>query len=149
MAGGELNYIGKISDAANKQAFALYDAEATKPPVLLIRSQGGVTSHGMALGRWVREAMLSQIKASLAKDVQLEAGFFADIGVQQKISRLGQTPAYEERYGKDDKMLGWYYSLDGFRKLGVDHITVINGPWRPQLTSAGAAGAKVFEVTVD
>lgn len=217
MAGGELNYIGKISDAANKQAFALYEAEATKPPVLLIRSQGGVTSHGMALGRWVRahqltvkvldlcfsscanyvftaapnkivsnfavvgyhgglssdaftldgdteamlaampeaerakvrEAMPSQIKASLAKDVQLEAGFFADIGVQQKITRLGQTPAYEERYGKDDKMLGWYYSVDGFRKLGVDHITVINGPWRPQFTSAGAAGAKVFEVVVD
>jgi hypothetical protein len=217
LAGGELNYVGPITDAGNKKAFALYEAEARKPPVLLIRSPGGVTSEGMALGRWVRQhqmtvkvldlcfsscanyvfpaaprkivsdfavvgyhgglssddfsfdaeqeamfaampeaeraamraAMLKQIKESLAAQLQAEAAYFADIGVQQRITRLGQTKAYQDRYGKDEQMLGWYYSVDGFRKLGVDHITVINGPWKPQLTSAGAAGSKVFEVAVD
>lgn len=224
MSGGELNYIGGISAAANQKAYALLEAEKPAPTVLLMRSPGGPTDEGMALGRWVRQHQLTvkvldvcfsscanyvftaapnkivsnfavvgyhgglsstdfkfdldpeqekmlaslqedqraptraamieqakqQIQGYMAAELAKESKFFADIGVQQKITVLGQAPAYKQRYGSDEQQfLGWYYSLDGLRKLGVDHVEVINGPWRPRFTSAGAGAAQVFEVGVD
>ncbi|WP_043479794.1 hypothetical protein [Janthinobacterium sp. HH01] len=225
MSGGELNYIGGISAAANQKAYDLLEAEKPAPTVLLMRSPGGPTDDGMALGRWVhqhqltvkvldmcfsscanyvftaapkkivsnfavvgyhgglsssdfkfeldaeqekmlasmpedqrapaREALIGQmrqqIQGYMAEEGAREARFFADIGVQQKITTMGQAPAYKQRYGDEQQFIGWYYTLDGLRKLGVDHVTVINGPWRPQFTAAGAGAgaAKVFEVGVD
>ena len=51
VADGELVYVGVLDNQANARLFALYDSLADKPAVLSIRSRGGTTSHGLALGR--------------------------------------------------------------------------------------------------
>lgn len=56
---GELNYIGNLSQDANRRAFALYDAAVIKPTVLSIRSKGGVTGVGIELGTWVHARKLT------------------------------------------------------------------------------------------
>ena len=96
-----------------------------------------------------REAMIRQIKEGMRKDADLEQQFFKDIGVQQRITSIGQSARYKARYGKDAHTLGWTYSVAGFRKLGVEHIAIINGPWKPQFTAAGAKGMGVFMADVN
>lgn len=51
---GELNYVGQLDEQANARLFTLYDGLPQKPTVLAIRSVGGATGNGLALGRWVR-----------------------------------------------------------------------------------------------
>lgn len=58
VADGELVYVGLLEPHANARLFALYDSLADKPAVLSIRSRGGTTSYGLALGRWVRDHKL-------------------------------------------------------------------------------------------
>ena len=54
----ELNYVGLLDGQANARLFALYDSLEQKPTTLSIRSRGGPTSHGLALGQWVRDHKL-------------------------------------------------------------------------------------------
>lgn len=194
---GELNYVGSLSDEANRQAFALFDRAQPKPTILSIRSKGGPTGAGMELGRWVhakgltvkvmeycfsscanyvftaaprkvvsnfavvgyhgglsstsfelddaQEAMLEAmppeqrelvraklvqaLRQELAPQAQAERGFFALIGVEQRITTLGQL--LEDKLAKDPKSIGWTYSEADFAKLGVRQIRVVNPPWRP------------------
>jgi hypothetical protein len=58
VADGELVYVGLLDPQANQRLFALYDSLQPKPSVLSIRSRGGTTSHGLALGQWVRDRRL-------------------------------------------------------------------------------------------
>lgn len=58
VADGELNYVGLLDPQANARLFALYDSLKDKPAVLAIRSRGGTTSHGLALGQWVHDHKL-------------------------------------------------------------------------------------------
>lgn len=58
LSDGELAYVGHLDARANAQLFALYDSLADKPTVLSIRSTGGATDDGLALGRWVRDHKL-------------------------------------------------------------------------------------------
>ena len=53
--------------------------------------------------------------------------------MQQRVTTLGQTPYYEQRY---TEAIGWSYSVADFARLGVNNITVVNPPWKPRsLTS--------------
>jgi hypothetical protein len=82
-----------------------------------------------------RKQLIDQIKASIAPKIQAEKAFFDEIGVQQRVTTLGQTPYYEQRYGKTEA-IGWSYDVADFARLGVNNITVINPPWKPRsLTS--------------
>lgn len=54
----ELVYAGKLDPDANQRLFALYDSLKDKPTVLSIRSVGGSTTDGLALGQWVRDHKL-------------------------------------------------------------------------------------------
>lgn len=54
----ELMYVGQLDEQANARLFALYDGLKDKPATLSIRSAGGPTGAGLALGRWVREHKL-------------------------------------------------------------------------------------------
>ena len=57
---------------------------------------------------------------------------------QRSVGYAGSwSPAapYIARYDNDDKVWGWTYAVEEFAKLGVDNITVINGPWVPRLIS--------------
>jgi hypothetical protein len=56
---GELNYVGSLSEDANRRVFALYDGAVNKPAVLSIRSKGGLTDAGIALGSWVHARKLT------------------------------------------------------------------------------------------
>jgi hypothetical protein len=58
VADGELVYVGVLDPQANARLFTLYDSLKDKPAVLSIRSRGGTTSYGLALGRWVRDHKL-------------------------------------------------------------------------------------------
>jgi hypothetical protein len=58
IANGELNYVGQLDEQANARLFALYDSEKDKPATLSIRSEGGPTTLGLALGQWVRDHKL-------------------------------------------------------------------------------------------
>jgi len=55
---GELHYVGPIDEQANARLFALYDGLQDKPDTLAIRSEGGSTTQGLALGEWVRDHKL-------------------------------------------------------------------------------------------
>lgn len=55
---GELLYVGPVDSDANARLFALYDSLKEKPDTLAIRSEGGSTTQGMALGQWVRDHKL-------------------------------------------------------------------------------------------
>ena len=200
LVAGELNYVGPLSAEANARAFALFDAQETKPTLLSIRSPGGNTDVGMELGSWVRQKGLtvkvlevcfsscanyvftaaekkivsnfavvgyhgglssqvfnldSETEAALAalpagegekaraqlmssamnlaaSKVERERTFFDAMGVQQRITTLGQAERYRKLQASDERMLGWYYDVEDFEKLGVSNITVINPPWRPR-----------------
>ncbi|MGO4479661.1 hypothetical protein AB4Z32_25810 [Massilia sp. 2TAF26] len=54
----ELNYVGPLDEQANAKLFALYDSLKEKPARLAIRSEGGPTTQGLALGQWVRDHKL-------------------------------------------------------------------------------------------
>ena len=51
--------------------------------------------------------------------------------MQQRVTTLGQTPYYEQRYGNTEA-IGWSYSVASFARLGVKNITVVNPPWKPR-----------------
>ncbi|CAH0152315.1 hypothetical protein SRABI118_00547 [Massilia sp. Bi118] len=55
---GELHYVGPLDEQANAKLFALYDSLQDKPDKLAIRSEGGSTTVGLALGQWVRDHKL-------------------------------------------------------------------------------------------
>lgn len=195
LADGELVYVGVLDPQANARLFALYDSLADKPAVLSIRSRGGSTGYGLALGRWVRDhkldvkvmeycmsscanyvfpagihklvsnfavigfhgglssktfqfdpatqkmldalpperrkAMLAQIESTIKDDAKQEQAYFRTLGVRPDYVTLGQEDRYQRRQRSDPNSVGWTYSLEGFARLGVRDITVINPPWRP------------------
>ncbi len=58
-----------------------------------------------------------------------EQAFFVEIGVDQRVTILGQVPQYECR--GDNAFMGWDYSIEDMERLGINNIEVRNGPWRP------------------
>ena len=47
------------------------------------------------------------------------------IGVDQRITTLGQSSEYKEFAEKED-FIGWYYSLEGLATLGISSIDIVN-----------------------
>ena len=92
-----------------------------------------------------REKQDAELNQAIAEKLAEETAFFRSIGVRPEITLLGQSPYYVSRYEKIDTMIGWTYSIEDFAKLGVDKITVINGPWKPRFLSAKYT---VFKVKV-
>jgi len=59
-----------------------------------------------------------------------EKSFFAEIGVDQRVTILGQDPQYD--CGGRTASLGWDYSIEDMGRLGIENIQVRNGKWRPE-----------------
>lgn len=59
-----------------------------------------------------------------------EKSFFAEIGVDQRVTVLGQDPQYDCR-GRAAS-LGWDYSIEDMGRLGIENIEVRNGEWQPE-----------------
>ena len=60
--------------------------------------------------------------------LEKEAQFFETIGVDQRITVLGQDPDF--RCGKEN-IGGWYYSLPDLERFGVLNIEVLGDSWSP------------------
>lgn len=69
------------------------------------------------------------VRQGVAAQAEEEAGYFKHIGVQQRLTTLGQAP--ELAHLATEKSLGWTYSVADFEKLGVRNIRVVNLPWKP------------------
>ncbi|NQY53292.1 MAG: hypothetical protein HRT42_06920 [Campylobacteraceae bacterium] len=57
-----------------------------------------------------------------------EQEFFFKINVNKKLSTLGQNKKY--LYLEKEGFNAWYYSIKTMQKLGLENISVINGPWK-------------------
>ena len=66
---------------------------------------------------------------SLEEFRSTEASFFAEIGVDQRVTVLGQDPEYDCHGGSSS--LGWYYSIDDLARLGIKNVHIWHGEWRP------------------
>jgi hypothetical protein len=76
-------------------------------------------------------AEFEQIKAEQLEEFRTaEELFFVEVGVDQRITILGQDPEYDCRGGSSS--LGWYYSIDDLERLGIGNIHVQQGEWRPE-----------------
>jgi hypothetical protein len=82
-----------------------------------------------------RDTYQAQMKKDQARQLTEETAYFRSIGVRPDITLLGHAAPYLAQYDKDEKVWGWTYSIEDFARLGVDKITVINGPWVPRLIS--------------
>lgn len=76
-------------------------------------------------------ADIEQIQAEQLEEFRTaEELFFAEVGVDQRITILGQDPEYDCRGGSSS--LGWYYSIDDLERLGIKNIHIQQGEWRPE-----------------
>lgn len=91
-----------------------------------------------------RENIMEMLKAMLAPSVEREKKYFEMIGVQQRITTLGQEEKYKS--AAPEGVVGWYYSEEDLAKLGVSGIKVINPPWRPETNPNGHT---VFKLSLE
>lgn len=90
-----------------------------------------------------RAEIMASFRQFAASQQDREEKYFASIGVQQRITTLGQAEKYTK--AAPASSVGWYYSIEDFAKLGVSNITVINPPWQPKLLTSSST---LFQVTV-
>ncbi len=91
-----------------------------------------------------RKAFMDDLYKGINADGERERAYLRALGVREDLSTLGQQPRYQPRYQANPDILGWTYSLDGFARLGVHGITVINPPWKP-----GSTMGKASFITID
>ena len=60
--------------------------------------------------------------------LEKETRFFETIGVDQRITVLGQYPEF--RCGSEETD-GWYYSVEDLERLGVMDVEVLGDGWNP------------------
>lgn len=83
-----------------------------------------------------KRAYQEELKRDQQPMLDRETAFFKSIGVRQDITTYGQEPRFAALAATTD---GWTFTQDGFRRFGVDHIDVINGPWAPRLLTIKAS----------
>lgn len=91
-----------------------------------------------------RKAFVDDLYKDIRADGEKERAFLRSLGVREDLSTLGQQPRYQQRYKANPDILGWTYSLEGFGRLGVHGITVINPPWKP-----GSTKGKALFITIE
>ncbi|HLT91480.1 MAG TPA: hypothetical protein VKZ85_11090 [Woeseiaceae bacterium] len=125
-------------------------------PSALVIWHGGTTQEGLASASPCDyldtpdvpcdEQKLRQVlEDTLTRVQELEADFFARVGVTQLITVLGQWPQYDCRPGADRHgYIGWYYSIADLEKLGVNNVSVAGGDWKPATRSPGIKFCRVI-----
>jgi hypothetical protein len=102
----------------------------------LIAFHGGATSESVMNDTLLeqqpiseRKILIDKYKINRKKLVIREKEFFDRIGVQQRITTIGEAnkflPFWEEEY------VGWYYTKGSLSKLGVKDIVVDGVKWEP------------------
>lgn len=82
----------------------------------------------------LRARLEQAVREAAAPQAAEEARYFALIGVQQRITTLGQSPAHAQ--AETEQSVGWTYSIADFAKLGVRDIRVVNPPWKPAFVNS-------------
>lgn len=99
------------------------------------------------LNRCSRVELLGQLERSLAVMIEAEQRYFRRIGVDRRITVLGQL--YERELlanAPPQHYVGWDFSLEDLAKLGVDAVEVEGGAtWNPD---APVPGARVYRITL-
>lgn len=91
-----------------------------------------------------RKAFVDDLYKDIHADGEKERAFLRSLGVREDLSTLGQQARHQQRYDADPDILGWTYSPEGFARLGVHGITVINPPWKP-----GSTMGKALFITIE
>ncbi|WP_409266336.1 hypothetical protein [Massilia sp. BHUDP2] len=92
----------------------------------------------------LRARLEQAVREAAAPQAAEEARYFALIGVQQRITTLGQSPAHAQL--ETEQSVGWTYSIADFAKLGVRDIRVVNPPWKPTFVNSDRT---VITIAVD
>lgn len=72
-----------------------------------------------------------------------ETAYFRQIGVSQRSTTLGQGEAYA-RYAD---CVGWRYTIDAMAQLGMRHVVLADGQWRPDDRFDGKCIFTINDVT--
>jgi hypothetical protein len=110
----------------------------------MIGFHGGASSKEVNIGGAKKEAydaMTATKKAAfqaelrLARQPQLdrETVFFKTIGVRQNLTTYGEQARFAATV-----VDGWTFTQQGFGYFGVNHIEVINAPWKPPAIDAAS-----------
>ncbi len=129
-----------FSSAANYVALAAKTLYLS--PDSLLGFHGGATQDEEAYEGIPAEqkAILDEyLKASKAR----EDGFYKNIGVNQKITVIGQ----EERFdAKAEGNIGYTYSIEALKALGVENIVLTEGVWNTPTTFPNDNEAHLFVI---
>jgi hypothetical protein len=87
------------------------------------------------------EAYAKEMSQMIADQRTKEQTFFKEIGVDQRITVLGQNPEFA--CGEDESTTGWYYSLQDLKRLGVGNVEVLGDEWTPEPPSSDVKVCKV------
>lgn len=82
----------------------------------------------------LRAKLQQEVLKAVAPQAEEERRFFELIGVQQRLTTLGQSPRHA--HARTEKSVGWTYSIADFAKLGVHDIRVVNPPWKPAFVNS-------------
>ena len=107
--------------------------------VAVIGFHGGMSSVTFTLGgeqkakydamtKGQQDAFLADQRKDIEPVLQRETAFFKKIGVRQDITTYGEA----SRFDLPDAD-GWTFTREDFARFGVEHIDVIDGPWRPAM----------------
>ncbi|WP_139308767.1 hypothetical protein [Pantoea sp. 1.19] len=76
--------------------------------------------------------------------IKLESDFYQRNGVDINLVKLGQHEKFSS-HAKDRDIVGWTYTLDAMKALGVKNIVPVAGEWAPNVTFKH--GGKLFIIT--
>ena len=93
-----------------------------------------------------RDELLEQLQQSLIALVARETAFFRRLCVDQRITTLGHLYQRELLKG-EGYYLGWDYSIEDLRRLGISHIAIKDGAaWEPVFP---VRGQKIYRIRLD
>lgn len=98
------------------------------------------------LAQHSRAELIRQLQDSMAEIVARETLFFAKIGVDQRITRLGHLYERELLQGQG-RYLGWDFSLEDMGRLGIRDVRVKDGAaWEPRCP---IDGQQIYRIHLD
>jgi hypothetical protein len=98
------------------------------------------------LAKHSRAELIRQLQYSLAEIVARETLFFAKIGVDQRITRLGHLYERELLRGRG-RYPGWDFSLEDMGRLGIREIRIKDGAaWEPRCP---IEGQQIYRIRLD
>ncbi len=129
-----------FSSAANYVALAAKNLYLN--PNSLLGFHGGATQDESAY-EGIPEDQKAILEEYLKASIERENLFYEKIGVDQKITTLGQDEKYD---AIADGKIGYTYSLEALKALGVDNIILTENEWKTPTIFEDDADAHLFVI---